>query len=285
MTIRKFFGTHVRCRWVVTNATPAISQSGKGLLLVAKFTTSPDETSTMISLRRSAVHFVLLGVLGSVFSGCERGIDAPTQPAVSRPANFSRKPHAGIATRVLVDKARLATIEFRTGVVDDATNTQIPDGYFHDIEYKVYDLSGKDPKEILNRKINFTDKGAQLVSFGQVIPGKNGETKIDDKPPRPDKKDAKEIGPFSFDPSYRVIVKAHIKGLAADPKPDIEVRDTADVYFNPDLDLTASKIQKFIAGPPSSLVDLPAQVQVGVPQAYEVSFFNNPGAGQTVGGQ
>jgi hypothetical protein len=245
-----------------------------------------DETSTMISLRRSAVPFALLGVLGSTLTSCDRGVDSPTRPiAASAAASFSKKPHGAVDTRVLVDKTGLATIEFRTGMADDATNAQIPDGHFHDIEYKVYDLSGKEPKEILNRKINFTDKGPELVSYAQIVPSRNGETKINDKPPKPDKKDAKEIGPLSFDPSYRVIVKAHINGLAADPKPDIEVRDTADIFFNPDLDLTASKVQKFIAGPPSSLVDLPAQVQIGVPQAYQVQFFNNPGAGATVGGQ
>ena len=77
----------------------------------------------------------------------------------------------------MVDKAGLATIEFRTGQVDDATNAQLPDGYFRDIEYKVYDLSGKNPREILNRKINFADKGADIVAYAQTVPARNGETK------------------------------------------------------------------------------------------------------------
>jgi hypothetical protein len=147
----------------------------------------------------------------------------------------------------------------------------------------VYDVSGKNPKQVLNRTINFTDKGQDLVSYSQVVPSKNGETKVDNKPPKADAKDAAQVGPLAFDPTYVVVVTAHLRNVAADPRPDIEVRDTADFFFNPDLDLSAATIRKVVAGPPEFLVDLPAQVQKATAQPYQVQFFNNPGTGATVG--
>jgi hypothetical protein len=76
--------------------------------------------------RHHAVRIALLGGL-ALFAGCVRGIDAPVQEVqVAKAATFAKKPHGLIATRVLIDKTGTATIEFRTGLVDDATNSQIP---------------------------------------------------------------------------------------------------------------------------------------------------------------
>jgi hypothetical protein len=211
-------------------------------------------------------------------------LDSPRLPNLTgSTASFSKKSHGLVATRVMVDKAGVATIEFRTGIVDDNTNTQIPDGDFRQIEYKVYDVSGKNPKQVLNRTVNFTDKGQDLVSYSQVVPSKNGDTRVDNNPPKADAKDAAQVGPLAFDPTYLIVVTAHLKNVAADPRPDIEVRDTADFFFNPDLDVSAVTIRKVIAGPPAFLVDLPAQVQKATAQPYQVQFFNNPGTGATVG--
>jgi hypothetical protein len=273
----------------------------------------------MISHRNTAVRIAVLGVLGSALSSCERGT-FPTLPVASGAASFSKKPVVvgAIATRVMVNKAGLATIEFRTGAADNARNTQVPDGYFREISYSVYDVSGTKPKQILNRTISFDDDGPGVVKYAQVVPSRSGDTEIHSEWPNsdgrswggdnqsksgdwngadshgrdgtdghgePDEKDADEIGTLLFKPAYRVIVQAELEGVAADPRDGVDVTDTSHVFFNPDLDLSASRVQKLAAGPPPNPVDLPAQVQIGVPQAFQVQFFNNPGAGLTVGAQ
>src|SRR4051812_31955435 len=73
-----------------------------------------DETSTMISHRHVAVSAVLIGSLLPLLTSCDKVFDSPPAPSVTGTvANFSKKPHGLVATRVMVDKAGVATIEFR----------------------------------------------------------------------------------------------------------------------------------------------------------------------------
>jgi hypothetical protein len=229
----------------------------------------------------------------ALLSGCDGPAPTSAPVVASRTPMASNKLAGDITTRVLVDKSGTGTIEFRTGSFAPATNTQQPDGWFSEIHYKVFTFDGRKWKEVLNREVHIDAAITDIASYAQVVPARNGDTRVSLKAKNPDKHDAADLGPFFFgscNPSpYLVTVEAHLRGLQGDPKLNDEVRDTAAVVCAPDvgLDVTGdAPIREGFGTDPQHPEYFAASTDVkgGSPTWFEATFDNTgPGGISSVG--
>jgi hypothetical protein len=261
----------------------------------------------MISRRNSAFLRVALPLFGLALASCDRATDS-TQPALhSGTATFDRKPvpKGVISARVLTNKAGVSILEVRTGTFDNATNTGVPDGWFEKIEYTITQNDpGKKPKKIFDRTVTFERSNPTL--FSEVINvcqtdendsgegdghGYDGHGNTDKKP--------LPLCPLQTGKSYSIAIEADLEGVGGVEWNDAEVRDTAIFYNNPEIDLSAEKVQIVLpTGQPAdqllAKVDSATTYQVrftngsatiGIRTTCEVHVFNSNGSEVTLAGR
>jgi hypothetical protein len=225
----------------------------------------------MISHRNSALRRVALCVLGLALAACDRAT-APTQLTHSVASLDKNAAKSGvIAARVLTNKAGVSILEVRTGTFDNATNTGVPDGWFEKIKYTIVqnDL-GKNGKKIFERNVNFKKSNPTL--FSEVINVcKKGDE--DDPPADADKKPHPPCT-LQIDKSYTISIEANLKGVGGDGKANDVVRDTAVFFRNPEVDLSAEKVQEVITTNPRVTTDV-LLATVDSTTTYQVRFVNS----------
>jgi plastocyanin len=236
----------------------------------------------MISHRSSVLLRVVLPFFGLALAACDRATDA-TQPALrSGTATFDKRPvpKGVISARVLTNKAGVSILEVRTGTFDNATNTGTPAGSFEKIEYTITQNDpGKKAKKIFDRNVTFERSHPTLFSEVINICQKTDENDPDegdghgyDSHGNTDKKPP--LCPLQIGKSYSISIEADLEGVGGDDRNDVEVRDTAVFFNNPDIDLSAEKVQIVVTTNPSVTTD---QLLATVDSAttYQVRFANS----------
>lgn len=247
----------------------------------------------MISLRCR----VALSLCVVAAAACDRA----TSPTAIQPSFDKVVAGAAVDARILVNSLGAATIEFRSGTYDENTGRQAPNGYIQQVEYRVYDLRYKNPKQVLNRTVSVDPRDTMLTFFSEQVPADNGQTRIDPDPNSQGRQthDPDNDGPFVFNPApsgchsdvWQIVAKVHLRGVASNPKADVELSDTA-VFICPGPDVTAQPSARGIqVGTGLTIGNLifaaPGQqteIQAGALAYYEVGIRNTgPGGNSSVG--
>jgi hypothetical protein len=229
------------------------------------------ETSTMISLRRSAFSF-FLPLVGLLVASCSDGAVDPGK--LLAPASANRDGKVGstgnsaksgaIDVRVLLDSKGGAFVEFRTGTFSDVTGLPAKpataDGYFTKIQYKVNNASGK---QIFVRNITFSKTGVGYYTEPLNLCGASDENDDDDKG---------SSCSIKYDKGFTVVTQANLKGVGGDGNATDVVRDeNAPEFSLGDVKLSDQPVYLLSGTTRTSLAT--AAVPLGL-QTYQVDFPN-----------
>jgi hypothetical protein len=204
----------------------------------------------MISLR-SLTHFASVAVVAVALAACNDGPANPLSRGLSASgANFDGKAgntgnaakNGDIDVRVLLDKSGNAVLQIRTGAYDPTTNIGTPDGYFQQIQYKLYDARGK---QVLTRNVHFKTTGIQSYATWIDLCAGNGDDDNDD-----DDANAASECSSKIALNWRVSVQANLKGVGGDDKKTDVVREDGVNGYLPDIDLSHSLVA--LAGVPNA---------------------------------
>lgn len=203
----------------------------------------------MISLR-SLTRFASVAVAALALAACNDGPANPLSRDLSLSgANFKKSGNTGnaakngdIDVRVLLDKSGNAVLQVRTGTYDPTTNTATPDGYFQQIQYKVYDSRGK---QVLVRTVHFESAGVQTYTRWINPCLGNGSEDYDDDHGHGGDGCASKLAL-----NYTVSVQANLKGVDGDDKKTDVVREDGINGYLPDIDLSHSLVA--LAGVPNA---------------------------------
>src|ERR1043166_1049843 len=227
----------------------------------------------MISHRASGIARVAICLAGLTLAACDRAGDIPPPSVRAGSATLSGNAakNGAISARVLTNKSGVSILEVRTGTFDNTTNTGTPDGWFEKIKYTVILQDGsKNGKKIFERNVNFNK--AQPNFFSEVINVcKKGDE--DDPPKDPDKKPHTPCT-LQVDKSYVIAIEANLKGVGLDGKKTDVVRDSADFFNGPEIDLSGEKVQLVITTDPRVTTDILAAT-VDSTTTYQARFVNS----------
>ncbi len=185
--------------------------------------------------------------------------------------------NGSIDVRVLLDKSGGAVLEIRTGTFDDATNTGTPNGYFQNVQYKVYDGS---KKQVQVENVKFKTDGTTKYVTSINLCSTNEDEEYDDHNHDHDHDHDRDHNHENRTPScaktfgagWTVSVQANLKGVGGDDKKTDVVRVDGTPVYLPDVDLTKQGI--YVVGADGS--QSPAsQVTPGVATTYSVTIPNN----------
>src|SRR5258708_17231473 len=226
----------------------------------------------MISHRNSALLRIALCLFGLVLAACDRATD-PTRLTRSATATFDKNAAKSgvINVRVLTNKVGVSVLELRSGTLDNTTNTGAFNGWFDKIKYTIVQNGvGKSATKVFERNVNFKKTNPTLFSEVINVCKKGNE---DDPSPDADKKPHPPCT-LQIDGSYTISIEANLKGVGGDGKANDVVRDTAVFYRNPEIDLSAEKVQEVITTAPRVTSDV-LLATVDSTTTYQVRFVNS----------
>lgn len=237
----------------------------------------------MISLRTVTTTFVALASL--TLAACSDAPVAPVSKGIApSAASFDGKvgstgnsaKNGDIDVRVLLDKSGNALLVVRTGSYNPTTNVASPDGYFTNIQYKIYDASGK---QVQVKNVNFSKTGVDYYWTYINLCGSSSDDDDDDD----DAGKSSSSCSSHYALNWSVSVQANLKGVGGDTKKTDVVREDGIDGYLPDVDIATQKLYVVGTGGAQTIA---SSVPAAAPVTYSVPFPNNKainGVANTIG--
>jgi hypothetical protein len=236
-----------------------------------------EETSTMISLR-SFFTAAVVAVASLSLAACQDNNPvAPSSKIAPSGASFDGKvgnvgnsaKNGDIDVRVIFDKSGNALLTIRTGSYDPKTNIATPNGYFQQIQYKIYDASGKQQQV---KTVKFSKTGVDTYSTYINLCSTTSDDDDDD-----DSGYSSSCSKhYAF--NWTVSVQANLKGVGGDDKKTDVVREDGQNGYLPDLDISTQNLSLTLSGTTSNVStssSSPTGVPALAPVTFSVPFPNN----------